>query len=46
MNVLLVEDDKRVGDFIVTELAAVGHSCVHEFDVQLGFERHKIPPLM
>ena len=36
MNVLLVEDDKRVGDFIVTELAAVGHSCVHEFDGAAG----------
>jgi two-component system OmpR family response regulator len=36
MNVLLVEDDKRVGDFIVTELAAVGHNCVHEFDGAAG----------
>ena len=36
MNVLLVEDDKRVGDFIVTELAAVGHSCVHEHDGAAG----------
>ncbi len=36
MNVLLVEDDKRVGDFIVTELIAVGHSCVHEHDGAAG----------
>ena len=36
MNVLLVEDDKRVGDFIVTELIAVGHSCVHELDGAAG----------
>ena len=36
MNVLLVEDDKRVGDFIVTELTAVGHSCVHELDGAAG----------
>jgi len=36
MNVLLVEDDKRVGDFIVTELTAVGHCCVHELDGAAG----------
>ena len=36
MNVLLVEDDKRVGDFIVTELTAVGHSCRHELDGAAG----------
>ena len=36
MNVLLVEDDERVGDFIVTELTAVGHSCVHELDGAAG----------
>ena len=36
MNVLLVEDDERVGDFIVTELTAVGYSCVHELDGAAG----------
>ena len=36
MNVLLVEDDKRVGDFIVTELTAAGHCCVHELDGAAG----------
>ena len=36
MNVLLVEDDKQVGDFIVTELTAVGHCCVHELDGAAG----------
>ena len=36
MNVLLVEDDKRVGDFIDTELTAVGHCCVHELDGAAG----------
>ncbi|MEJ6540274.1 MAG: response regulator transcription factor [Halioglobus sp.] len=36
MNVLLVEDDKQVGDFIVTELTAAGHCCVHELDGAAG----------
>jgi len=36
MNVLLVEDDKQVGDFIVAELRAAGHSCVHALDGEAG----------
>jgi two-component system OmpR family response regulator len=36
MNVLLVEDDKQVGDFIVSELCAAGHSCVHTGDGEAG----------
>ena len=36
MNVLLVEDDKQVGEFIVAELVAAGHSCVHALDGEAG----------
>ena len=36
MNVLLVEDDRSVGDFIVAELRAAGHSCVHKTDGEDG----------
>jgi two-component system, OmpR family, response regulator len=36
MKVLLVEDDKQVGDFIVAELGAAGHSCVHALDGEAG----------
>lgn len=36
MNVLLVEDDKQVGDFIVSELRAAGHTCVHACDGEAG----------
>jgi len=36
MNVLLVEDDKQVGEFIVAELLAAGHSCVHALDGEVG----------
>lgn len=36
MNVLLVEDDKQVGDFVVAELRAAGHSCVHALDGEAG----------
>jgi two-component system OmpR family response regulator len=32
MNVLLVEDDLEVGGFIVSELRAAGHDCVHKVD--------------
>jgi two-component system, OmpR family, response regulator len=32
MNVLVVEDDKEVAEFVVTELRAAGHSCVHALD--------------
>jgi two-component system OmpR family response regulator len=38
MNVLLVEDDRQVGDFIVAELVAVGHTCVHALDGEAGLE--------
>ncbi len=36
MNVLLVEDDKQVGAFVVAELRAAGHSCVHALDGEAG----------
>jgi two-component system OmpR family response regulator len=36
MNVLLVEDDKQVGEFIVAELVTAGHSCVHALDGEAG----------
>jgi two-component system, OmpR family, response regulator len=36
MNVLLVEDDKQVGEFIVAELRAAGHFCIHAFDGEAG----------
>jgi two-component system, OmpR family, response regulator len=39
MNVLLVEDDKQVGDFIVSELREAGHQCVHCHD---GEEGHRV----
>lgn len=32
MNVLLVEDDVEVGEFIAEQLRAAGHSCVHKLD--------------
>ncbi|HEY6132149.1 MAG TPA: response regulator transcription factor [Halioglobus sp.] len=38
MNVLLVEDDKQVGDFIVTELRAAGHTCVYALDGEAGYQ--------
>jgi len=37
MNVLLVEDDKQVGDFIASELHATGHTCIHAQDGEAGF---------
>jgi two-component system, OmpR family, response regulator len=36
MNVLLVEDDKQVAEFIVAELRAAGHSCTHADDGEAG----------
>lgn len=36
MNVLLVEDDKSVGDFITAQLRSAGHQCVHELDGEQG----------
>ena len=38
MNILLVEDDKSVGDFIVAELTAAGHQCVHQLDGEAGYQ--------
>ena len=37
MNILLVEDDNQVADFIVAELTVAGHSCVHEPDGEAGY---------
>lgn len=37
MNILLVEDDQQVGEFIIAELAAAGHSCVHQLDGEAGY---------
>jgi two-component system OmpR family response regulator len=36
MNVLLVEDDRQVGEFIASELQAVGHTCTHALDGEAG----------
>ena len=36
MEVLLVEDDVSVGEFIVSELATAGHRCVHRLDGEQG----------
>jgi two-component system OmpR family response regulator len=36
MKILVVEDDKQVGEFIVTELRSAGHSCVHAGDGEAG----------
>ena len=36
MNILLVEDDKRVAAFIVAQLSAAGHTCVHALDGEAG----------
>ena len=38
MNVLLVEDDMEVAEFIVAELNAAGHTCVHTPDGEAGRE--------
>lgn len=38
MNVLLVEDDSLVADFVVAELRAAGHQCAHELDGQSGLD--------
>tara|TARA_R110002124_G_scaffold16313_5_gene69886 strand:- start:4483 stop:5172 length:690 start_codon:yes stop_codon:yes gene_type:complete len=38
MNVLLVEDDRQVGDFVVNELRAAGHSCVYTGDGEAGLQ--------
>lgn len=36
MNVLLVEDDRQVAEFIVSELQAAGHTCTHALDGEAG----------
>ncbi|MEZ5556648.1 response regulator transcription factor [Haliea sp.] len=36
MNVLLVEDDRAVADFIVSELQEAGHACTHCADGESG----------
>ncbi len=38
MNVLLVEDDHNVGDFIATELRSAGHDCVHKLDGEAALQ--------
>jgi two-component system OmpR family response regulator len=38
MNVLLVEDDQQVGEFIASELSAAGHACVHAHDGEAGYQ--------
>ena len=38
MKILLVEDDRLVSDFIVSELAAAGHSCAHAADGPGGLQ--------
>ena len=37
MNVLLVEDDSSVGEFVAAQLQAAGHNCVHKLDGEEGF---------
>ena len=48
MDVLLVEDDASVGEFIVSELATAGHSCVHRLDGEQGLReaRSKVYDVM
>ena len=36
MNILLVEDDLSVGDFVATELIAAGHACCHKTNGEDG----------
>ncbi|MEH6583540.1 MAG: response regulator transcription factor [Halioglobus sp.] len=38
MNVLLVEDDMGVGEFIAAELCAAGHDCVHKVDGEAALQ--------
>jgi two-component system OmpR family response regulator len=38
MNVLLVEDDMEVGDFIATKLRSSGHICDHKVDGEAALE--------
>ena len=36
MKILLVEDDKQVAAFVVAQLSAAGHTCVHALDGEAG----------
>ncbi len=38
MNILLIEDDPSVGDYIAAELTAAGHCCDHEKDGETGYQ--------
>ena len=38
MNILLVEDDNQVAEFIMAELAAAGHRCQHALDGREGLD--------
>lgn len=38
MNILLVEDDNQVAEFILAELSAAGHHCERAIDGQAGLE--------
>jgi two-component system OmpR family response regulator len=38
MNILVVEDDRQVAEFIVAELKAAGHSCIHAPDGEAGHQ--------
>ena len=38
MNVLLVEDDSSVGEFVAAQLQAAGHHCVHKLDGEEGLD--------
>jgi len=38
MNILLVEDDNQVAEFILAELSAAGHSCARATDGRDGLE--------
>ncbi|MFK8048211.1 MAG: response regulator transcription factor [Halioglobus sp.] len=42
MNVLLLEDDLDVGEFIASELRVQGHECVHYFDGEQALKSAKV----
>jgi two-component system OmpR family response regulator len=44
MNILLVEDDRTLADYIVRELQRAGHRVVHCADGDSGFERSRCEP--
>ena len=39
MQVLLVEDDAQVAQFVVAELESAGHNCEHAVDGEVGLKR-------